>query len=170
MGGVNKKEWIKTVIGRFSNPAIKDTILRLTEDATNRIGVALAPCLHADAVNGKSPLSPADTEAIMLPVACWVRCLVGDAVQPFPAAAKLNKDDNEAKVKVPAQKLWNAADAESAKTFLRTAFTEQAATDKNGAILAAQVKTLSSDGVEKALAGISTGGGDTTCCSACTIS
>merc|ERR1712048_369864 len=95
------------VIDRFSNPAIKDTILRLTEDATNRIGVALAPCLHADAVFGKS-LSQADLEAIMLPVSCWVRCLLGESVGTFPEAAKLNKDDNMEKVKKPAEKLWAA--------------------------------------------------------------
>merc|ERR1712151_1069595 len=86
--GLDKQEWIKTVIDRFSNPAIKDTILRLTEDATNRIGVALAPCLPADAVFGKS-LSQEDLEAIMLPVPCWVRCILADSVGTFPEAAKL---------------------------------------------------------------------------------
>merc|ERR1712151_1451848 len=106
--GLKKPEWIKTVIDRFSNPEIKDTIKRLTEDATNCIGVALAPCLHADAVNGKS-LSNADLEAIILPVSCWVKCLLGSSVDAeFPAAAKLNKDDNEAKVKPSAEKLWSA--------------------------------------------------------------
>ena len=69
-------EWTKTVLERFSNPAVRDTIYRLNEDATNRIAtcwaymdflqgrgisgcgqsdsnrfptfqaVALAPCLH----------------------------------------------------------------------------------------------------------------------------
>merc|ERR1712139_489000 len=38
--GLNKKDWQETVIDRFSNPAIRDTIFRLNEDATNRIGVA----------------------------------------------------------------------------------------------------------------------------------
>merc|ERR1712048_272875 len=105
--GLSKPVWIKTVIDRFSNPAIKDTILRLTEDATNRIGVALAPCLHDDAMLGKS-LSTADLEAIMLPVTCWVRCLLGDSVGEFPEAAILNNDDNMEKVKAPATKLWDA--------------------------------------------------------------
>merc|ERR1712151_806492 len=162
--GLDKQEWIKTVIDRFSNPAIKDTILRLTEDATNRIGVALAPCLHADAVFGKS-LSQADLEAIMLPVSCWVRCLLGESVGAFPDAAKLNKDDNMEKVKAPAEKLWAAVMAQDpsatdlAVTFLRTAFTEQAARIETASILVAQLKILQNDGVEPALASISAGGG-----------
>jgi mannitol 2-dehydrogenase len=176
--GLDKKEWIKTVIDRFSNPNIKDTILRLTEDATNRIGVALAPCLHADAVNGKS-LSKTDLEYIMLPVSCWVRCLLGDSVGPFPEAATLNKDDNMAKVKPPAEKLWaavskNDSSAQTAAlTFLRAAFTEQAARPETAQILVDQVKTLESKGVEALLASCTAAGGaaggDTTCCAACTI-
>merc|ERR1711988_1668493 len=155
--GLDKKDWCKTVIERFSNPAIRDTILRLTEDATNRIGVALAPCLHKDAMLGKS-LSKSDLEAIVLPVSCWVRCLLGDSVGSFPDAAKLNKDDNMDKVKAPAEKLWTAVkdDAknsqECALTFLRTAFTEQAARPETASILVDQVKTLQTGGVEAALA------------------
>merc|ERR1712014_98439 len=166
--GLDKKEWIKTVIGRFSNPAIKDTILRLTEDATNRIGVALAPCLHKDAMLGKS-LSKSDLEAIVLPVSCWVRCLLGDSAGPFPDAATLNKDDNMAKVKAPAEKLWTAVkdDAknsqECALTFLRTAFTEQAARTETASILVDQVKTLQTGGVEAALASVGKSGGEVSC-------
>merc|ERR1712137_180282 len=166
--GLDKKEWIKTVIGRFSNPAIKDTILRLTEDATNRIGVALAPCLHKDAMLGKS-LSKSDLEAIVLPVSCWVRCLLADSIGPFPDAAKLNKDDNMDKVKAPAEKLWTAVkdDAknsqECALTFLRTAFTEQATRPETASILVDQVKTLQTDGVEAALASVGKSGGEVSC-------
>jgi len=174
--GLSKTGWIKTVIERFSNPNIKDTILRLTEDATNRIGVALAPCLHPDAVNGKS-LSNADLEAIMLPVSCWVKCLLGSSVDSdFPAAAKLNKDDNEAKVKPSAEKLWSAVSRKDsaaslmAHVFLQTAFTAQAARPETASILVKQVEVLQSGNVEKALSMISVGSGDTTCCSACTIS
>jgi mannitol 2-dehydrogenase len=170
--GLDKKEWIKTVIGRFSNPAIKDTILRLTEDATNRIGVALAPCLHKDAMLGKS-LSKRDLEAIVLPVSCWVRCLLADSVGPFPEAATLNKDDNMAKVKAPAEKLWasvqkGAADSQDkALDFLRIAFTEQAARTETASILVDQVKTLQSGGVEAALASVGTSGGGETSCFSC---
>merc|ERR1712187_100809 len=170
--GLNKKEWIKTVIGRFSNPAIKDTIMRLTEDATNRIGVALAPCLHKDAMLGKS-LSKSDLEAIVLPVSCWVRCLLGDSVGPFPEAATLNKDDNMAKVKAPAEKLWaavknDAADSqEKALDFLRIAFTEQAARTETASILVDQVKTLQSGGVEAALASVGTSSGGEISCFSC---
>jgi len=170
--GLDKKEWIKTVIGRFSNPAIKDTILRLTEDATNRIGVALAPCLHKDAMLGRS-LSKRDLEAIVLPVSCWVRCLLGDSVGPFPEAATLNKDDNMAKVKAPAEKLWaavknDAADSqEKALDFLRTAFTEQAARTETASILVDQVKTLQSGGVEAAMASVGASGGGEISCFSC---
>jgi len=170
--GLDKKEWIKTVIGRFSNPAIKDTILRLTEDATNRIGVALAPCLHKDAMLGKS-LSKRDLEAIVLPVSCWVRCLLADSVGSFPEAATLNKDDNMAKVKAPAEKLWasvqkGAADSQDkALDFLRIAFTEQAARTETASILVDQVKTLQSGGVEAALASVGTSGGGETSCFSC---
>merc|ERR1711933_83874 len=159
--GLDKPEWIKTVIDRFSNPAIKDTILRLTEDATNRIGVALAPCLHDDAMLGKS-LSQGDLEAIMLPVTCWVRCLLGDSVGEFPEAAILNNDDNMEKVKAPATKLWDAVKSGDnahgfAVEFLSIAFTEQAARPENGTILVEQLKTLQSSGVEALLAKCGTG-------------
>jgi len=30
-------DWRKTVLERFSNPAVRDTIYRLNEDATNRM-------------------------------------------------------------------------------------------------------------------------------------
>merc|ERR1712178_428807 len=70
--GLDKKEWCTTVIDRFSNPAIRDTIYRLTEDATNRIAVALAPCLNEDAVVGGKSLSDGDISAILCPVACWL--------------------------------------------------------------------------------------------------
>merc|ERR1712048_680678 len=138
--GLSKPVWIKTVIDRFSNPAIKDTILRLTEDATNRIGVALAPCLHADAMLGKS-LNKGDLEAIMLPVSCWVRCILGDSVVNFPEAARLNKDDNMDKLKDPAAKLWSAVmnsdpkAQEYALAFLKAAFTAQASRPETAAIL-----------------------------------
>merc|ERR1712151_254162 len=106
--GLNKKDWCKTVIERFSNPAIRDTILRLTEDATNRIAVALSPCLQADAVGGKESLSKSDLMSILLPVGCWIRCLLGEEVGEFPAAAKLNNDDKGASVKGPAKAAWEA--------------------------------------------------------------
>merc|ERR1712187_611737 len=164
--GLDKKDWCKTVIERFSNPAIRDTILRLTEDATNRIGVALAPCLHADAMDGKS-LSTSDLEAILLPVSCWIRCLLGESVGVFPAAAKLNKDDKMEKVKIPAAKLWAevertlSADVESVATesklqvsacdFLSAAFSEHAARPAVAAVLVKQVKILQIGGVEALL-------------------
>lgn len=66
--GLKKEEWCKTVLERFANSAVRDTIYRLNEDATNRMvwepflvvlkvlrvkilphmrfqAVALAPCL-----------------------------------------------------------------------------------------------------------------------------
>merc|ERR1712048_1018311 len=167
--GLSKPVWIKTVIDRFSNPAIKDTILRLTEDATNRIGVALAPCLHADAMDGKSLATP-DLEAILLPVSCWIRCLLGDSVGTFPEAAKLNKDDKMEKVKIPAAKLWAevertlSADVESSANesklqasacdFLSAAFSEHAARPAVAAVLVKQVKMLQIGGVEALLESI----------------
>merc|ERR1712078_433347 len=106
--GLNKKEWQTTVIDRFSNPAIRDTIFRLNEDATNRIAVALAPCLEADAVGGNESLSSTEASTVILPVACWVRCLLGHRVGELPAAAKLNRDDKGSAVAGPAAALWAA--------------------------------------------------------------
>merc|ERR1712187_1086514 len=125
--GLDKKEWCATVIDRFSNPAIRDTIYRLTEDATNRIAVALAPCLLADAVGGKRSLSKRDLMAILLPVGCWIRCLLGEEAGEFPAAAKLHNDDKGASVKGPAQAAWEAVkkgegSEEACAAFLKAAF------------------------------------------------
>merc|ERR1712048_1517238 len=125
--GLDKKEWCANVIDRFSNPAIRDTIYRLTEDATNRIAVALAPCLLADAVGGKRSLSKSDLMSILLPVGCWIRCLLGEEVGEFPAAAKLNNDDKGASVTGPAKTAWAAVkkgigSEEACALFLQAAF------------------------------------------------
>jgi len=130
--GLAKNKWCQTVIERFSNPAIRDTIFRLNEDATNRIAVALAPCLAADAVGPNKSLSDADMFAVLLPVACWLRCLLkdeSDGAGAMPAAAKLNRDDKGEVVSGPAMAAWKAAKADdmeaaqdAAAKFLVAAF------------------------------------------------
>ncbi|CAK9036415.1 Mannitol 2-dehydrogenase (M2DH) (MDH) [Durusdinium trenchii] len=151
--GLKKDEWSKTVLERFSNPAVRDTIFRLNEDATNRIAVALAPCLQEDAVPPGRSLSRKHLAAILLPVACWIRALVGGA--ELPAAAKLNRDDKGESMRGPAGEAWEKADgseaAEASKKFLHSAFGEKVARDTVAEVLAESLKLLKGEGVEALL-------------------
>eukprot|EP00931_Biecheleriopsis_adriatica_P049995 TRINITY_DN2892_c0_g1_i4.p1 TRINITY_DN2892_c0_g1~~TRINITY_DN2892_c0_g1_i4.p1 ORF type:complete len:635 (-),score=154.38 TRINITY_DN2892_c0_g1_i4:184-2088(-) len=153
--GLDKDDWCKTVIERFSNPAIRDTLFRLSEDATNRIAVALAPCLEDDAVRGK-PLSRTDTSMVLIPVACWIRALLGDTVGELPKAAKLNRDDKGEALRGPAGKAWEAAGSEGAEeaasAFLEAAFGKKVASARVARLLADLVQLLKSRGVEAVLA------------------
>lgn len=154
--GLDKKEWCATVIDRFSNPAIRDTIYRLTEDATNRIAVALAPCLESDAVKGKS-LRRDDLTSILLPVGCWIRCLLGADVGEFPAAARLNNYDRAASVKGPAANVWEAVKKsegaeDAAVAFLKAAFGGKIARSEVAKGLVHIVETLQKpNGLEAAI-------------------
>eukprot|EP00440_Ansanella_granifera_P018690 gb/GFBE01020305.1/.p1 GENE.gb/GFBE01020305.1/~~gb/GFBE01020305.1/.p1 ORF type:complete len:636 (+),score=183.38 gb/GFBE01020305.1/:1-1908(+) len=156
--GLDKAEWNKTVIERFSNPAIRDTIYRLNEDATNRMGIALAPCLEEDAVGPKRCLSRAEIAAILLPVTCWIRALLGDSIGELIKAAKLNRDDKGDTVRGPAEKAWTAAGSdgaeEAAATFLETAFSKKAARAPVAKALAEQLALLKASGVGALLASI----------------
>jgi len=151
--GLKKDEWTKTVLERFSNPAVRDTIYRLNEDATNRIAVALAPCLHEDAVPPGKSLSRKHLAAIVLPVAGWIRALQGD--EALPAAAKLNRDDKGATVQGPAKEAWEKADSsdavEASKNFLNVAFGEKAARDLVAEVLAESLQKLKAEGIEALL-------------------
>merc|ERR1712048_655353 len=139
--GIDKDSWTKSVIDRFANPNVRDTIYRLNEDATNRIAVSLAPMLEENAAAPKSSirekllglfglgslwkkdqdlsLSEAETFAILSPVACWLRSILekeSDGAGPLPSVAKLNQDDKRAGVE-------GAAEAqEAASKFLAAAF------------------------------------------------
>eukprot|EP00928_Gymnodinium_smaydae_P022012 TRINITY_DN18621_c0_g2_i1.p1 TRINITY_DN18621_c0_g2~~TRINITY_DN18621_c0_g2_i1.p1 ORF type:complete len:556 (+),score=49.59 TRINITY_DN18621_c0_g2_i1:152-1669(+) len=166
--GLSKAEWIDTVIGRFMDPSIKDTIFRLTEDATNRLGVALAPCLHADAVHGKRPLNREDTELITLPLTCWMRCLLAESVGPFPAKNALNHDDKKGGLTVPAANLWNAVKngqpaTEVACVFLKLAFGEQVSRPEVGSVLTCQLRILQDEGVEALLGSVRKSRANTSC-------
>merc|ERR1712048_106549 len=115
--GIDKDKWTSSVIDRFANPNVRDTIYRLNEDATNRIAVSLAPMLEEDTVapasskrewllgklglgslwKKKQDLSLSENElaVILLPVACWLRSMLEsevDGAGPLPAVAKLNRD------------------------------------------------------------------------------
>jgi len=151
--GLKKDDWCKTVLERFSNPAVRDTIYRLNEDATNRMAVALAPCLFEDAVPPGKSLSRKNLAAILLPVAAWIRALQGDAA--LPAAAKLNRDDKGATVQGPAQEAWEKADGsdavEASKKFLDAAFGEKAARDVVAEVLTESLQLLKGEGIEALL-------------------
>mmetsp|Transcript_49881 Transcript_49881/g.118932 ORF Transcript_49881/g.118932 Transcript_49881/m.118932 type:complete len:518 (+) Transcript_49881:36-1589(+) len=148
--GLDKDEWSRTVIERFSNPAIRDTIYRLNEDATNRMAVALSPCLHEDAMCGKA-LPRDELVAILVPVACWIRALQGEAAGPLPAAAKLNRDDRAVEVQGHAEAAWKGGLAEDAQKLLEGAFGKQAASASVAAVLAENLKLLKEEGIEALL-------------------
>lgn len=155
--GLEKPEWNKTVIERFSNPAIRDTIFRLTEDATNRIAVALAPCLESDAVAPGEALTGGELRAVLLPVACWIRCLLGETVGALPASAKLNRDDRAEALQAFAQAAWREAEGGSggmaAAAFLKEAFGEKVARAEVSCALAEHLRCLQgAKGIEAALA------------------
>eukprot|EP00927_Polykrikos_kofoidii_P012584 TRINITY_DN15442_c0_g1_i1.p1 TRINITY_DN15442_c0_g1~~TRINITY_DN15442_c0_g1_i1.p1 ORF type:complete len:564 (-),score=77.59 TRINITY_DN15442_c0_g1_i1:174-1814(-) len=156
--GIEQAQWQTTVLRRFSNPAILDTIFRLTEDATNRMAVALAPCLFEDAVVTISggPLSAPELEAIALPITCWIRCLVGDSAGVLPHAARLNRDGRGDDMRQAAYEVWKAVAGKEETTslgaqnaagdFLRHAFDDRVARAEVCKTLVSQLKLLQSEG------------------------
>lgn len=65
--GIDLAEYKNMLLERYSNVAVKDQVLRLTEDAANRIKVAVLPCVAA--VSSKA----SHLSLIALVVACWIR-------------------------------------------------------------------------------------------------
>jgi len=135
----------------------------LNEDATNRIAVALAPCLEEDAVAAGKSLSKRETLVVVLPIACWIRCLLGADVGAIHPAAKLNKDERGAGVRGLAAAAWEAAKSNTkdapeageaeAKAFLKEAFGERVARPQVAQALARQLRTLQGEyGIEVAVA------------------
>jgi mannitol 2-dehydrogenase len=164
--GLDKKKWNEDVIDRFSNPAVLDTIFRLVEDATNRIAVALAPCLEDDAIAPGEGLPQADIEKILLPVSCWVQCLLGEAAGLKPGAVKLNRDDRGDAARGPAAEAWEASKSAAAKpedaqkaalSFLSAAFGAKVARPAVAQSLIEQLKTLQSGGAEALLSKVCEG-------------
>jgi len=156
--GLGKEEWCRSVLDRFGNPAVRDTIFRLNEDATNRMAVSLAPCLEEDAVSDGPPLSRMEVEALVLPVSCWVRQLVGADTKLAEKSLKeeipaLNRDDKSGAVRGPALAAWAAEGSaqEAAASFLETAFGAKAARPEVTKVLADQLQILKDKGVEALL-------------------
>merc|ERR1712151_1467981 len=111
-----------------------------------------------------SNLSEAETFAILLPVACWLRSILeseSDGAGPLPSVAKLNRDDKRAGVEAAAA-AWSAAkgsDAaaaqEAASKFLAAAFGATPGGPSRPAVaksLVELLKLLQSGGVAAALA------------------
>ncbi|CAE7231691.1 unnamed protein product [Symbiodinium sp. CCMP2456] len=148
--GLGKAEWCRTVLERFRNPAVRDTIFRLTEDARNRMAVSLAPCLEEDAIQVGPPLSRLEVEALVLPVSCWVLQLV----RPDAKIPELNRDDNSGVVRDPALAAWAADEGsaeEAAAALLDTAFGAKAARSEVAKVLADQLQILKDKGIEALL-------------------
>ncbi|CAE7944431.1 unnamed protein product [Symbiodinium sp. KB8] len=151
--GLGKEEWCRTVLERFRNPAVRDTIFRLNEDATNRMAVSLAPCLEEDAIQVGPPLSRIEIEALVLPVSCWLVQLVrADTKMP-----ELNRDDKSGVVRDPALAAWAADEgsaeeaAASAAAFLDAAFGAKAARPEVAKVLADQLQIFKDKGIEALL-------------------
>eukprot|EP00913_Durusdinium_trenchii_P026192 g24572.t1 len=89
---LHQDEWSKTVLERFSNPAVRDTIFRLNEDATNRIAVALAPCLQEDAV-------PPGRDTVAEVLAESLKLLKGEGVEALLRTA--DRENPPIKLKKP---------------------------------------------------------------------
>lgn len=69
--GIDLDEYIDTLLDRFSNPAIADTVARLCQDASDRIPKWLVPVIAARLDAGaQAPLAAAV-------VAAWTRCSEG---------------------------------------------------------------------------------------------
>ena len=148
--GLGKEDWCEAILERFRNPANPDTIVRLSEDATNRMAVYLAPCLEEDAIQDGPPLSRFDVEALVLPVSCWVVQLVrADSKIP-----ELNLDEKSGVVRDPALAAWAADEGsaeEAAAAFLDAAFGAKAARSEVARVLADQLQILKDKGIEALL-------------------
>eukprot|EP00932_Pfiesteria_piscicida_P018218 SRR837773.508.p1 GENE.SRR837773.508~~SRR837773.508.p1 ORF type:complete len:506 (+),score=182.48 SRR837773.508:161-1519(+) len=117
--GVDVSAYKVKLRARFSNEAIKDQLLRLTEDARNRIQVASLPCLEG------MPRESCGPVAALL--ACWIRYLA-EAVDEKGASFTRSPDAFRAQLEPLAEKLWSGAKAGDAAVaaqvadFLKTAY------------------------------------------------
>jgi mannitol 2-dehydrogenase len=69
--GIDLAEYKKTVIERFSNPAIRDSLARIGTDASTRIAKFVLPSIAEQVARG------GPHRLLSLAVAGWLRCLVG---------------------------------------------------------------------------------------------
>ncbi|WP_019204469.1 mannitol dehydrogenase family protein [Tsukamurella sp. 1534] len=86
--GIDLDDYVETLLDRFSNPAIADTVARLCQDASDRIPKWLVPVITERLAAGASaPLAAAV-------VAAWTRCSEGrdDAGAPIVIADRLADD------------------------------------------------------------------------------
>mmetsp|Transcript_151940 Transcript_151940/g.487671 ORF Transcript_151940/g.487671 Transcript_151940/m.487671 type:complete len:469 (-) Transcript_151940:106-1512(-) len=116
--GVDLTSYKVNLRSRFSNEALKDQLLRLTEDARNRIQVACLPCLE-----GMPPETCGPVAAV---IACWVRYLA-ESTDEKGVGFGISADAFRTELEPTAVKMWGSAkgggaSAEQAAVFLRSAF------------------------------------------------
>mmetsp|Transcript_13114 Transcript_13114/g.24152 ORF Transcript_13114/g.24152 Transcript_13114/m.24152 type:complete len:505 (+) Transcript_13114:32-1546(+) len=131
--GVDLSAYKVKLRSRFANQNVKDQLLRLTEDARNRIQVACFPCLS----------SMSDVLPLATLVACWIRYLAEPTDvkgQPFQPS----KDTYFDALQPLADHCWSKVlDASSVSAFVRAAFGQDAASlDRFDELVAGIVKQL----------------------------
>jgi len=69
--GIDLEDYRRTLMIRFSNPAIRDQVERLAEDGSRKIPNAILPCIRERLAEGEGVRFGA------LALACWIRYLSG---------------------------------------------------------------------------------------------
>ena len=69
--GVDLSEYEKTLLDRFRNPYIKDSLLRLAQDGSNKLIITMRDAALENSVAGRS------VKTFAIAVACWARFCVG---------------------------------------------------------------------------------------------
>lgn len=105
--GVSVEAYIGTLIERFGNPRMRDTVLRLATDGSNRMATFVLPAVRANLDAGR----PVELGAAM--VAAWARYWEVSATGDVPAAG-VPADDSAAELLAAA-----ARQAEDPLAFLR---------------------------------------------------
>ena len=95
--GVDFNEYFSIIESRFSNPEVRDTVLRLCQDASNRLPKFILPIIVANLEQGR------DCKGLALVVALWCRLCYESSVPNSgltlndPQAARLTKYALQAK-------------------------------------------------------------------------
>lgn len=139
--GISLEEWQVGTRARFANPAVEDQLLRLAEDARNRIQVAVVPCLVE-----ASALRP-----VAMLIACWLR-YIASSRDELGAALEAAPDPAREGLEPLARGALNSADEAAAARFLAEAFgTESLGTALAGEV-AGSLQRIGSVGLRAALA------------------
>jgi len=114
--GIDLHDYCRTLVRRFSNVHIKDTVLRLAEDGSQKLQTTMRPVLLDQIARGAS------MDVMALAIAGWIRFMTGtdesgDTIDGI-------KDPRKAELQQASQKVVASPSADTVGAFLVTFFGE----------------------------------------------